>query len=69
MIILHFVKGQITSFLIGAVEPVVFHPQTPQGGFFNLLFFSKSPLGDLGVKNKRGTFSSLDRIRGFKLRN
>jgi len=43
---------------LGGVEKVMFHPQTPQGGFFNSLFFNKSPLRDLGVDSKRGTFST-----------
>jgi len=35
-------------------QKVVIYPQTPQGGLFNSLSFSKSPLGDLGVDSKRG---------------
>jgi hypothetical protein len=40
----------------------LFYPILPNGtnigGLFNSLFFSKSPLGDLGVDSKRGTFST-----------
>jgi hypothetical protein len=38
--------------VVGAVEKVMFHPQTPQGGLSNSLFFSKSPLGPMFVKHK-----------------
>jgi hypothetical protein len=40
----------------GAVEKVLFYPQTPQGGLAKLLYFNKSPLGDLGVATKREDF-------------
>jgi hypothetical protein len=42
----------------GAVEKVVLHPLTPQGGICNLLYTRKSPLGDLGVEDKKSTFST-----------
>jgi hypothetical protein len=34
------------------------HPLTPQGGICNLLYTRKSPLGDLGVEDKKSTFST-----------
>jgi hypothetical protein len=44
--------------VLGAVEKVVLHPLTPQGGIFNILYTRKSPLGDIGVENKKTTFST-----------
>jgi len=41
-----------------AVEKVGFYPQTPQGGLSKSLDFNKSPLGDLGVSQKKLTFST-----------
>jgi hypothetical protein len=43
--------------LIGGVEKAIFHPQTPHGGLSNFQKINKSPLGDLGVRTMRRTFS------------
>jgi hypothetical protein len=40
------------------VSNVNFNPQTPQGGLYKLLSFSKSPLGDLGVDLRKQTFET-----------
>jgi hypothetical protein len=50
--------------LSGNVEKVLFHPPIHQGGLLNSLFLNKSPLGDLGVDSKRGTFSKAPIKRG-----
>jgi hypothetical protein len=43
---------------VGAVEKVVLHPLTPQGGICNILYTRKYPLGDIGVEDKKTTFST-----------
>jgi hypothetical protein len=52
------IRKPLTFSTPGTVRIVLFYPPTPQGGLFNSLFFNKSPLGDLGVDNKRGIFST-----------
>jgi hypothetical protein len=46
---LFILKPGVFCFLIGVVEKAMLYPQTSQGGLFNSLVFSKSPLRDLGV--------------------
>jgi len=38
------------------LSKVGFYPPSPQGGLYKLLYFNKSPLGDLGVKKQNRGF-------------
>jgi hypothetical protein len=49
--------------VLGGVEKVSLHPQTPQGGLSKALDFNKSPLGvpiaiGIGVSKRKLTFST-----------